>query len=640
MVAQTPPIIADGRYELLHPVGQGGMATVYVAHDNVLDIQRAIKVLAPALSNKEKIRARFLGEARAMARIRHPNIVTVHDVGMDKNTPFIVMEMLYGGTVRGYVEKAGPQPPAVAGSFIAGTLKGLQASHDQKVIHRDIKPDNMLLTRDGRVKLTDFGIAQIVNTNHFTRTGASMGTLAYMPPEQRVSAKNLDRTADLYAAGASLYAILTGKEPFDLYNEALHDRIFEGVDDPLRELIIKSCQYEPLDRFASASSMLSALERTLLDMGVNISETAELDSAYLADGQAMEDKDEVFNTQFSHFEDEEPVPMGDPADLPEPPGAAPSSVGADANTPAAPPPPAAPPTNESSNTPNPMFTNHDWFDGDSEESEDAAEAVAPPQAEPVLHIPANDGNSFLYEGPEEPAEKADTETKKKSPVLWVALAAVAAAVATGVFVLGGPGDKAEGLDSPPTPAVAPPSGLAEPSAPSNDAKEPSLAEAVAKDEAEEKARAAAEAETLAQAAREARVRDVKSMKASKARTSVEAAAKDEAKTATPKPVAAPVATPPPPPEPARAPAPPAEEAPAAPASLSVRTIPQSAIIVNGSEVAFGVLRAHTLSPGSHQLEFRTRDGRNHKRTITVKAKQKAMVCYNFDQEGGPGDCRR
>ena len=251
------------------------MATVYEAHDTVLDVHRAVKVLAPALARSDKVRARFLAEARAMARVRHPNIVTVHDIGMENDTPYIVMELVGGGTVREYVERVGPLPYDVAASFIMGTLRGLQTSHVHRVIHRDIKPDNMLLTAHGEVKLTDFGIAQIVNTNHFTRTGASMGTLAFMPPEQRVSAKGVDQTADLYAAGASLYAIVTGKEPFDLYNDGLHDRIFETVSPPFRQLITKACKYDPLDRFASAQSMMRAIEAACEEMGLVLSERVE-----------------------------------------------------------------------------------------------------------------------------------------------------------------------------------------------------------------------------------------------------------------------------------------------------------------------------------------------------------------------------
>ena len=206
------------------------MATVYGGFDTMLEVDRAVKVLSPALCRSEKLRKRFLAEARAMAKLRHTNIVTVFDVGVEDDTPYIVMEMVKGGAVIDLMDRDGMLPPDVAGPIMLGALAGLQASHDRGVVHRDIKPHNMLMTTDGIVKITDFGIAHMQEDERsFTKTGAVMGTLAYMPPEQRQSAKGLGPTADIFAAGASLYALLTGQEPFDLYNEALYAKLFEGV---------------------------------------------------------------------------------------------------------------------------------------------------------------------------------------------------------------------------------------------------------------------------------------------------------------------------------------------------------------------------------------------------------------------------
>ena len=231
------------------------MATVYRGFDTMLEVDRAVKVLSPALSSSEKLRKRFLAEARAMAKLRHPNIVTVFDVGVDANTPYIVMEIVDGGAVIDWLERDGPQTPDVAGHIMLGTLSGLQASHDRGVVHRDVKPHNLLLTSDGVVKLTDFGIAQLEDERSFTKTGAVMGTLAYMPPEQRVSAKGLGPSSDVFAAGASLYALLTGREPFDLYNESLHEKLFDGVPAPMSRVILRACQYDPEARHQSASEM-------------------------------------------------------------------------------------------------------------------------------------------------------------------------------------------------------------------------------------------------------------------------------------------------------------------------------------------------------------------------------------------------
>jgi hypothetical protein len=245
------------------------MATVYCGFDTMLEVDRAVKVLSPALCSKPKIRMRFLAEARAMAKLRHPNIVTIFDVGIDGETPYIVMEMVDGGAVMDWVDREGPLRPEVAGPIILGTLAGLQASHDRGIIHRDIKPHNVLITREGVVKITDYGIANMADDERsFTKTGAIMGTLAYMPPEQRSSAKGLGPTADVFATGASLFAILTGREPFDLYNETLHERLFAGIAVPLAKVIATACQYEPTERYASANAMRAALEAALGEVGV------------------------------------------------------------------------------------------------------------------------------------------------------------------------------------------------------------------------------------------------------------------------------------------------------------------------------------------------------------------------------------
>jgi serine/threonine protein kinase len=267
---QSIPPLSNGRYTLSRTLGKGGMATVYGGFDTMLEVDRAVKVLSPELCSSDKLRKRFLAEARAMARLRHPNIVTVFDVGIDGETPYIVMEMVDGGAVMDWVERDGPQPPEVAGHIILAALAGLQASHDRGVIHRDMKPHNLLISSDGRVKITDFGIAQLEDDRSFTKTGAIMGTLAYMPPEQRESAKGLGPSADVFASGASLYAILTSREPFDIYNESLHAKLFASVPGPMRRVILKACQYEPAMRYQTASAMSADLREAMLEMGIEV----------------------------------------------------------------------------------------------------------------------------------------------------------------------------------------------------------------------------------------------------------------------------------------------------------------------------------------------------------------------------------
>jgi cysteine-rich repeat protein len=249
------------------------MASVYIAHDDVLEVHRAIKLLAPRLCTNQRVRQRFVDEARAMARMRHPNIVTVHDVAIEGGEqPYIIMELVHGGSVGDLIEVAGAQPPEVAGPIMLNTLQGLQCAHDSGVVHRDIKPDNVLLTRGGVAKLTDFGIAHIEATDHaMTRTGAVLGTIAYMAPEQRRDSKSVTLQADLYAAGCMLFALLKGSDPFDLYAKELQDSQLGDVPESLREVICTACSFEPANRYASAVAMAEAIEQAMESMGVEIS---------------------------------------------------------------------------------------------------------------------------------------------------------------------------------------------------------------------------------------------------------------------------------------------------------------------------------------------------------------------------------
>ena len=251
--------LSDGRYRLKQVLGEGGMATVYLAQDNVLGAQRAIKILSPHLRNAEAIRHRFMEEARAMARIAHANIVSIHDVGIaEDGSPFIVMEFMTAGSAADLLQ-SGPLQPAIAGTILKGVLAGLQAAHDHGVVHRDIKPPNILISANGVPKITDFGIAQH-QTNRHTKTHAKFGSAGYMPPEQQQSAKQAGPGADIYAAGATLFALLTGEEPFELHTAEAQKALTDKLEPSITELISRACQYNPDDRFDEPTVMASALE--------------------------------------------------------------------------------------------------------------------------------------------------------------------------------------------------------------------------------------------------------------------------------------------------------------------------------------------------------------------------------------------
>jgi serine/threonine-protein kinase len=254
------PALADGRYRLLAVLGEGGMATVYRGFDERLDIERAVKILSPGMSQHASIRKRFENEARTMARLHHPNIVAVQDVGVDDDRAYMVMELVEGGSLMDQVDRSGPMSPVSACDATLAILSGLAVAHGKGVVHRDIKPHNVLVTPDGVYKVTDFGIAHVSERQSYaTRTGTAMGTWAYMAPEQRSSAKHVDGRADLYAVGATLYVLLTHQEPFDLYAAEQHDELFKDLPPALGEVLRKACRFRPDDRYQTAQEMAEAL---------------------------------------------------------------------------------------------------------------------------------------------------------------------------------------------------------------------------------------------------------------------------------------------------------------------------------------------------------------------------------------------
>lgn len=256
-------LLADGRYELFESIGSGGMATVYRAHDRRLGVDRAIKVLAPGYASKPTVRARFEAEARTMAVLDHPNIVRVYDVGSDDETAWIVMELIDGPSLLGRIKQR------VVGvnealQITESILNALTVAHAHGVVHRDIKPHNVLISKDGTVRITDFGIARSGGNTEdsFTKTGTVMGTWAFMAPEQRVNAKGVDHTADIYGMGATLFAMATGDTPMDLFASDLDPDMLTKVPVDLVPLIRRATRYQREERFPNAQAMLEAVDAT------------------------------------------------------------------------------------------------------------------------------------------------------------------------------------------------------------------------------------------------------------------------------------------------------------------------------------------------------------------------------------------
>ena len=202
--------VLGGRYRLLEVLGTGGMATVYRAGDEVLDREVAVKVLSPQYATDPGFLARFEREARHVARLSHPRIVTVFDSGIDGEMPYIVMELAAGRTLRELLDEAGPRPAGEAVSIAAAVCEALEAAHAAGLVHRDIKPANIVLS-GGQVKVLDFGIAWA--PDRATRTQAVMGTAAYLSPEQASGAR-AGPQSDLYSLGCVLFEMLTGAPPF------------------------------------------------------------------------------------------------------------------------------------------------------------------------------------------------------------------------------------------------------------------------------------------------------------------------------------------------------------------------------------------------------------------------------------------
>lgn len=263
--------LLSNRYSIIEKIGAGGMADVYKAYCNTLNRFVAVKIIKDELKNEEESVKRFKTESRAVALLNHPNIVSVYDVGMFDGRPFIVMELIEGITLKEYMRQKGVLDYKESIFLITQVLKALDHAHTRKIIHRDIKPQNIMLLKDGAIKVADFGIARFAVSNTMTMTDSAIGTAHYLSPEQ-ARGKITDEKSDIYSVGVMLYEMTTGEVPFDSDNpvsvavmhlSATAKRpadINPDIPEGLEEIIIKAMSREPKNRYESASAMLEDLE--------------------------------------------------------------------------------------------------------------------------------------------------------------------------------------------------------------------------------------------------------------------------------------------------------------------------------------------------------------------------------------------
>ena len=263
--------VIDGRYRILSHLADGGMASVYVALDSRLDRRVALKIMRPGLATDDVFVERFRSEARSAARLSHPNVVAVYDQGEDDGDVFLAMELVDGKTLRDVIHEEAPLTAREALAILEPILLALRAAHSAGMIHRDVKPENVIVRRDGEVKVADFGLARaIANESATSQTGVLLGTVSYLSPEQ-VETGVADPRSDVYAAGLLLFEMLTGRKavtgdtPIQIAYHHVHgsipepSSIVDAIPPELDELVARATALEPDDRFESATAFVTAM---------------------------------------------------------------------------------------------------------------------------------------------------------------------------------------------------------------------------------------------------------------------------------------------------------------------------------------------------------------------------------------------
>src|SRR4051795_6809000 len=264
--------LIDGRYRAEKRLGAGGMAEVWCAQDEVLGRRVAVKLMGGRFAEDPEFHERFRREAQAAAGLTHPNIVAIFDRSEWEGTPYIAMELVDGQTLKELVQQRGPLPPHIAVGLTEQILRALGYAHRRGIVHRDVKPQNVILDPEGQAKVADFGIARANNSSEMTQTGAIVGTVQYLSPEQ-ANGDPVDARSDLYSTGIVLYELLTGHPPFDgeapisIALKHLNERpvppgqMHPGIPPALESVVMRSLEKDPARRYQTAEDFIAALEQ-------------------------------------------------------------------------------------------------------------------------------------------------------------------------------------------------------------------------------------------------------------------------------------------------------------------------------------------------------------------------------------------
>ena len=309
----------NDRYQIIRSIGEGGMANVYLAYDPILDRNVAVKILRGDLSSDEKFVRRFQREAISASSLTHPNIVEMYDVGEDDGSYFIVMEYVDGKTLKSLIKKRGALTLPEVIDIMLQLTSAISCAHDSYIIHRDIKPQNVMILDDGRVKITDFGIAIASNATELTETNSVMGSVHYLPPEQ-ANGKGATIKSDIYSLGILMYELLTGTVPFKGENaveialkqlrEAIPSvcSIRDDVPQSVENIILKACAKNPKNRYDSAREMYQDIKTCLDEDRINEKRIVyKFDEQDLDETKPLEDIVELVNkkTELDEIEEKE-----------------------------------------------------------------------------------------------------------------------------------------------------------------------------------------------------------------------------------------------------------------------------------------------------------------------------------------------